>query len=295
MRIKTTSLIFTLLIFTAGVQVTAQCDPESVYQFGKDLETQGEYYRAISEYTRLIYFWPEHSLAPSGKYHIGLSYLAGQRYELAVSHFLELVYMSRGSAMEVAARYGLGTAYYQQKRYEHTLSELHWLSENDSDSALGTDVEYARIWCHLQTRDMDAATAAAGDFARISPNGNSSELRRMIEDLNTWKPRKPWLAGTLSAIIPGSGQVYAGRWRDGVVSFVINSLFISGCISAMNSGHDELAVLLGLMEVGWYSANIYNAMNNTHKMNYEDWDNHLKMIDYRFGHPFPDRSSTFGP
>lgn len=50
-----------------------------------------------------------------------------------------------------------------------------------------------------------------------------SELGRKIADLSceglNLKPRSPFLAGSMSAIIPGSGKMYAGRFWDGLQAF----------------------------------------------------------------------------
>jgi len=99
----------------------------------------------------------------------------------------------------------------------------------------------------------------------------------------------------MSAILPGTGQLYSGRWRDGVVSFLVNGLFISGIISALNSDSEELAIVLGVVEAGWYTANIYNAVNNVHKTNYKEWESHLRFIEFRFGPPFGNIQAEFGP
>ena len=40
------------------------------------------------------------------------------------------------------------------------------------------------------------------------------------------KIRRPWLAGMLSAVVPGAGQVYAGSWGSAAAVLAVNALLI---------------------------------------------------------------------
>ena len=64
------------------------------------------------------------------------------------------------------------------------------------------------------------------------------------------------IAGTLSAIVPGSGYVYAGRPQTGVASFIVNMLFIWSVGDAIKHESYGLASALGFFGIGWYVGNI---------------------------------------
>lgn len=49
------------------------------------------------------------------------------------------------------------------------------------------------------------------------------------------KPRKPLVAGILSLIQPGLGQVYNGEIRKAILIFIIPILLIPGMILSLNS------------------------------------------------------------
>jgi len=81
-------------------------------------------------------------------------------------------------------------------------------------------------------------------------------------------PRKsPALAGTLSAVIPGSGQVYAEHYGDGVTSFIVNGLFIAGTIVAIRQENYPVAAIVGGIGLPFYIGNIYGAANAATKWN----------------------------
>ena len=77
-----------------------------------------------------------------------------------------------------------------------------------------------------------------------------------------------------------------GRWRDGFVSFLINGLFIGAAVVAIEHNHEETAAIIGFFELGFYSANIYNAVNNTHKYNRQIREKYFDDLDTSYGPPF---------
>ena len=95
------------------------------------------------------------------------------------------------------------------------------------------------------------------------------------------KYKKPAVSLMMSAIVPGSGKVYSGYWKDGLVSF----LFVG--ISAWQSyrGFSQKGVnsvyswIMGGISLSFYSGNIYGSVKAANKKNYEL--NHAILDDYK--------------
>jgi len=88
-----------------------------------------------------------------------------------------------------------------------------------------------------------------------------------VNGLNT-RYRKPWLAASLSAVIPGTGKIYSGNWKDAVFSF----LLITGTSwlaynSIHNNGFNLESVLIGSAALGFYSANVYGSYKSASHYN----------------------------
>ena len=79
--------------------------------------------------------------------------------------------------------------------------------------------------------------------------------------------KSPPLAMSLSALVPGSGQLYVGRVRQAALAFALNGIFILGTLEAFQNENYVVGGILLFLEVGWYGGNIYNAGNNAHKYN----------------------------
>ena len=71
----------------------------------------------------------------------------------------------------------------------------------------------------------------------------------------------------MSAILPGSGQIYIERYKDATSTFVLNSLFIAGAWIAFEGDNPALGAILTIFELGWYKGNIYGAVSRAHKYN----------------------------
>ena len=69
----------------------------------------------------------------------------------------------------------------------------------------------------------------------------------------------PWVAGSLSAVLPGLGQAYAGSWQGAAVAFVLNVVLIGATIELAYRGLRFSASAAGLMASIFYLGDILNA------------------------------------
>ena len=74
------------------------------------------------------------------------------------------------------------------------------------------------------------------------------------------KDKSPVLGGILS-VVPGLGHIYAGRFSDGLRSFMFNAAF-SG-LTIYTAIHKEymFTSVFGLIELILYSSNIYGGID----------------------------------
>ncbi len=107
---------------------------------------------------------------------------------------------------------------------------------------------------------------------QVKINKSLSEI--VDKSLNT-KRKNPVLAGIFSSVLPGSGKAYAGRWKDGLISFVMTST--TGFVAARGfnrNSKDVLPWVMGSFFVVYYSGNIYgsvHAANQFNKNREDEW------------------------
>src|SRR5207244_2166040 len=107
------------------------------------------------------------------------------------------------------------------------------------------------------------------NFARLDA-ALRDRLLAHVDEFDALPSKSRWLAGSMSAVLPGSGQVYAGRPADGAVAFTLNSVLIGGTIVAARRHENVTAAALGFVAFGFYTGNVYGAVNAAAKHDREE-------------------------
>ncbi len=113
------------------------------------------------------------------------------------------------------------------------------------------------------------------DFADPRLQRAAFELRdrnEVFDDLNT---KSPVAAGILSALVPGAGQAYVGRWADAALAIGTTGTF-AGATAYSHFGLENLplTIISGVLTAGFYSGNIANAVVDARRHNaalYDDF------------------------
>jgi hypothetical protein len=107
-----------------------------------------------------------------------------------------------------------------------------------------------------EARRLDAAGTAEGMAGLWQ-----QQDRELIRRYQTLPRKSPWLAGALSAVVPGLGRVYIGRWPDGLMSFLLVGL--TAGLSAQGfyqDGRDSVrGWILGGIAALLYVGNVYGS------------------------------------
>ena len=80
--------------------------------------------------------------------------------------------------------------------------------------------------------------------------------------------KRPVLAASLSAVLPGAGQLYNGRYRDAGIALGLNAGF--GAATYYSFAELEsipLGVVSSLLLAGFYAGNVYNAYTDARQIN----------------------------
>jgi tetratricopeptide (TPR) repeat protein len=271
------SLLSLPLCASAGSAIVLH--PEQQFEFAEHYFDRGEYYRAIGEYERLIHFFPGDEKVEIARYKIGLSYLKGERYQEAIEAFQNVIDTHGTSPYAIKAYLGISHANVRLKRYDEALLTLQDLIAVAPDQDVKDEGYYQCGWVYLEKGRWEEARGCFNNVS--SANRDKYRLRQLTEDLEKEKVlrhKDPGTAGLL-AIIPGAGHLYCERYREAFISFLVNGALIFAAYQAFNHDQNVLCGVIGLVEVGFYSGNIYSAISSAHKFNRDEENrflNHLK-------------------
>jgi hypothetical protein len=164
-------------------------------------------------------------------------------------------------AEEAAALFDAG-------EYERSLSVLRLRAPRAEDPDFAR-VRLLRCLDLARLQRIDDLSAAAAPLSGRPDFGKAAEGLRALPGSIAAMPRKrPALAATLSAIIPGAGYAYAGRPGAGFASFLINGLFFWTVSEAVAHRNYAIAATAGALGAGWYAGGIRGAYHSAQQANY---------------------------
>lgn len=291
------TLLFLLLQFRllAATEPTQTGDPDSQMAFADFLYVQGDYYRAITEYERFLFLHPGHESTSTAHLRIGLCYFLGEKWDAAREKFqkIESRYGSQPAGKQ--ARLLLAETYYRKRDYSRAIPILETLERNNDCSPLAELARMKLGMAYLRIGNMPRAVNAIEGIPTNSPcRVNAEGLLEAIGNYEMVPRKSPAVAGCLSAILPGAGQLYIRRPSDAIVAVLLNGLLLWATTEAFERKENATGAVLAAAETSWYLGNIYNAVNGAHKFNRMQTDAFFNRLQFQFGVSLPQTDGVHG-
>jgi len=221
-------ILLSLLILAFAETLAAQASPVSYYspenilRFADFLFEEKEYARAAAEYQRYLILGDFRQRPADTIYHkIGKAYQLAQDYQRSSHVFQMIVDGFVQSSWNEDAHWQIALNHFFLGQYDQSVSYaetcLPRVSSTDiqrkTRQLIGVNYMYHRKWkdADLYFRTLirqGASDPATGAFQTFAAQG--LQLPQKMK----------WLAGLMSAIIPGTGKIYSGRTTDGLLSLI---------------------------------------------------------------------------
>jgi len=232
---------------------------------------EGEYYRAVTEYKKFLILFPDSAKADYAAFEIAMAYFKGGEYGAAARSFLALRERYPESGYAIQAGYLEGSSQWKLKNYDRAREALEALVEQHPESEYAPPSLVVTCLAALDENKAEVSRQALKRFLDRYPGHpgeeNVREAAVQIDRYQELPEKSPVLAGVMSAILPGSGYIYAEHYGDGITAFLINGLFIAGTITAIHQENYAVAGIVGGVGVPFYLGNIYGSANAAKKWN----------------------------
>ncbi|MGE4157462.1 MAG: hypothetical protein AB7F75_00010 [Planctomycetota bacterium] len=219
--------------------------------FAQALEKEGDLYRSITEYKRVVHLREDGGSVRKAWLGVCRCYARGRKWpalEAATQQAMAEPEWDKSADRQLKLMRAL--ALWNLQRF----TEARDVLKDMEPEALGNDGRLLMAWVSLACGDTEAARE---QFCQTEyPPVDPFELEALHAE-----GQKPWLAGTLSAILPGAGQLYAGKPQAAAGAFVVNAILIGATIESFDEDHEILGAGLGILALGFYVGNIYGAVN----------------------------------
>lgn len=224
---KKGALIGFLLLMYGSVPVWPQgiqdvSDTAKVRGFARVLEAEGDYFRAASEYKRLLYLNSDPIQKDSLRYTLAALYDKMGYYKNGMAVLSKVSDTSSSSFRQARA-------VFSYKLGDYALARAYWIGK-DSLVALA----YLR-------------------------EGNDRLVQRILPGYKLPHRKLPFIAGLLSAVVPGLGRIYDGRWADGLMAF---TLIASSGLAAYHYNQKDnrgAEAFYGGLTAAFYLGDIYGS------------------------------------
>jgi TM2 domain-containing membrane protein YozV len=248
-----------ILILLCNCLQTGQKDFISAQKaFIKGLYEEKRHFDCIAETRRLLIHDP--SLEKEGGYFILTNYFLGKQYKTVVEHLTEK------TGLDMPERLLLAQAYLRLGFFElasHALADLPYPADADA----GYDLLLRRAEVHLKGADYGAIQKEIDRYKKFYTGTTKGE--GLWGDIARTQPslRSPALSVAFSALIPGAGQAYAGRFLDAALSLIATLGLGYGTYYSYGHGERPLSYTLGFFTALFYCGNLYGSYNSTLRAN----------------------------
>jgi hypothetical protein len=121
------------------------------------------------------------------------------------------------------------------------------------------------------------------ELVQSSPYFKNSKYNTLIESSLMLRQKNPWLSAGLSAVVPGLGKVYTGKWKDGVfAAIMVGTLgWRSYRLFKRKGAESVFGWVFGAATVGFYAGNVWGSYRAAQLYNYKGiHEKEQLMLDY---------------
>jgi tetratricopeptide (TPR) repeat protein len=241
---------------------------------------EGDYYRAITEYKRFLFFFPQNRQCEEAEWKISRSYFHGIRWDEAISASERLINHFPSTQYKAEALLLIGLCFKEKKEYNRARFFFGKVKEEAADTPNADEARWQTAATYLKEEKWKEASASLREINKNNKLFLKSEYFAQGLDRIHEIPRKsPTTAGVLAAILPGSGHLYCERYRDAAIAFLLNGVFIWAMVESFQRENYVVGGILTFFELGWYSGNIYSAISSAHKFNKRKQEEYLNQLE----------------
>ena len=242
--------------------------PEQLLEFGHHLFSEQEYFRAIGEYQRFLFLYPDHPQAQNAALRIVQCYFRGKRWHRALGAVNTFLRDYPQSSLRWEARFLKARTLGELGRGEEARKEYESIIEDQPERPLVAEAWYLIGLSYAKEgRWLEADQALSQVGSEDWFYARAKNVQQIVAEESETKQKNPSLAGLLAALLPGAGHLYCDRPRDAAIAFVFTGAFAWATYEAFNQDHEGVGVGLGLITAAFYGGNIYSAVNVAHKYN----------------------------
>ena len=256
------------LIFLCAFPLPAEAVEAS---FADSLFQEGDYLNAAHEYKRRLFLHPDAPQIDFIAFRVAASYQNAGKLENAIRAYQLLIDTYPKSVLVERAKNNIAQCHVLSGNSEQGLASLKRFLSEHQESSLAPRAHFTIGMLHADKGEWAQASRVWSDVYSTYPETPFAEvsdrLARRIKNADTLPHRSPTVAGVLSALVPGSGQVYTGRTTDGLYTFLGMVVLGSASFYYADQERYEVAIPVGVLSLFFYGNGIYQSIQSARVFN----------------------------
>jgi tetratricopeptide (TPR) repeat protein len=262
----------TTLLWLTALAATVPAPARLASDVADSMVVHGYYAEAASEYRRALFLEGDDSAVDAATTRLKLGIALGSAGRTADA--VRELHAARDGRTSLALSAQLAAAGFYARRadFEQAQAEVSDLLVFSRESAEANGLQRYAAW--LSLRQGDVAASAAG-FRRAGDTTLSNRIRQSAAP----GTRSPNLAMLMSSVIPGTGEMYAGRPAAGLLALAVTGLTVVGIVWAARSD-DWVSASVVASTFFWrfYNGSRQNAANFADEFNRAAIDRNVRRI-----------------
>lgn len=248
---------------------TGPTEEPKLRAFADELFETGEYFRAATEYRRLLsYIRPSGNERDELRYRVAQCSFRASRFDEAARLFADLAAEAGSEKLRDDCLLLLAACRMRSLDYAGSLAVA--AGAQTAASSVPYRSRFAYI-AGLSLLHLDRPREASSAFSAIpdaDPLGPSSrrleETSRRAENLPHFRP---FVTGMLSALVPGLGQMACGYFWDGLAALTVTGASLAVGMAGHQRDNPSMAAAGFALFGVWHAGNIYGGANAARRAN----------------------------
>ena len=238
---------------------------ESPLSLGKHLAAQGNYDAAITEYKRFLFFHPDDADVGEVYYNIGLAYRAQGLWTEAITALRAATHLTIDAEAKSEYQLELAVTLIAAQDYDLAHLELIKVTMRTPSAQLYRRARFLQAVAYVYQFQWEAAQEPLRNYT------TDEKLDALLDAAADMPLKSARRARVLSAVFPGTGQVYVGDWRNGLNAMLLNGALGFLTVDAVLDGYYVDAALCGVF-IFWryYRGNTFRAGQAAEQFNQQE-------------------------
>lgn len=269
-----------ILLFVITKISLSQFDLLNQKEYADSLYLSQNYFDAIKEYKRLIFFDKENSLTHYSYNQIAKCYKYGGKFEDSYNYFSLSLTVANSYKEVFDSKIEICRLNIIQKKIRNAHRILDELEKDSLFNDFKNQIKFWRAWTFYFEMNFEKAHNL---FNELNKKEFSEQAKKLSEESYSLEKAK-----ILSIILPGAGQFYTNNYLSGLGSLAWNLL--SGYFTIKAFSNERIfdgIILSNFLWLRFYKGNLENAEKFANQKNEELFNRTLNFLYFNFPEEIP--------